>query len=275
MFVRFRIIFFILIGKKYSSYYRTLYTCMVCRVCLLKCFLCWQLEGLWVSYRSTSFSEADLYVTIPKLSVLDIRPDTKPEMRLMLGSHTNIYKPGLLNLGPGGTDLIIPKDDVPAKNLESATDTGASYLTMLILDYRWRASFQSIVIRIQQPRVLVVIDFLLAVAEFFVPSLGSITGREETMNPKNDALINSDDIILSGSLYVQRDEVVHLSPRRQLIVDGCASSEFIYDGGGGTLSLSEEYDIKGQSFTGPIIIIGRGKRLRFRNVKIEVSVFLL
>ncbi|CAL9040995.1 unnamed protein product [Musa banksii] len=232
------------------------------------------LEGLWVSYRSTSFSEADLYVTIPKLSVLDIRPDTKPEMRLMLGSHTNIYKPGLLNLGPGGTDLTIPKDGVPAKNLESATDTGASYLTMLILDYRWRASFQSIVIRIQQPRVLVVIDFLLAVAEFFVPSLGSITGREETMNPKNDALINSDDIILSGSLYMQRDEVVHLSPRRQLIVDGCASSEFIYDGGGGTLSLSEEYDIKGQSYTGPIIIIGRGKKLRFRNVKIENGALL-
>ncbi|WOL14400.1 hypothetical protein Cni_G23180 [Canna indica] len=232
------------------------------------------LEGLWVSYRTTSFSEADLYVTIPKFSILDIRPDTKPEMRLMLGSHTNICKPNLYFTGSGGTDLIFPRDESTAMNLESATDANVSYLTMLILDFRWRASFQSAVIRIQQPRVLVVIDFLLAITEYFVPSLGSITGREETMNPKNDPLVNSDNIILSGSLYMQRDQVVNLSPRRQLIVDGCASSEFIYDGGGGTLSLNEEFDMKGQSYTGPIVIIGRGKRLRFRNVKIENGALL-
>lgn len=224
-----------------------------------------------MSYRTTSFSEADLYVTIPKFSVLDIRPDTKPEMRLMLGSHTNMYKPSLYSTGSGGTDLTFPRDDPTTKKLESAIDANAPYLTMLILDYRWRSSFQSVVLRIQQPRVLVVIDFLLALVEYFVPSLGSITGREETMNPKNDPLINSDDIILSGSVHVQRDQIVHLSPRRQLIIDGCVSSEFIYDGAGGTLSLNEQVNIKEQSYMGPIIIIGRGKRLRFKNVKIKVS----
>lgn len=202
--------------------------------------------------------------------MLDIRPDTKPEMRLMLGSHTNIYKPSYT-----GTDLIFPRDDSYVNNSDNGIGSNASYLTMLILDYRWRPSFQSAVIRIQQPRVLVVIDFLLAVAEFFIPSLGSITGREETMNPKNDPLINSDNIILSESVYLQKDQVVHLSPRRQLIVDGCASNEFIYDGQGGTLYLNEDFYIKGQTYTGPILIIGRGKRLRFRNVKIEVSVFEL
>lgn len=223
---------------------------------------CWhyvllQLEGVWVSYRTTSLSEMDLYLSIPRFSVLDIRPDTKLEMRLMLGTYTDISKPGICDISA-------------SSGLETATDIDASNLTMLIMDYRWRSSFQSFVIRIQQPRVLVVLDFLLAVAEYFVPSLGTVTGREETMDPKNDPLMNSDDIILSEPVYMQREDVVRLSPRRQLIVDGWGIDEFIYDGCGGTISLSEEFDSEGQSYSGALIMIGHGKKLRFKNVKIEV-----
>jgi vacuolar protein sorting-associated protein 13A/C len=69
---------------------------------------------------------------------------------------------------------------------------------------------------------------------------------------------------------LQRENFIQLSPVRQLIVDGCGIDEFIYDGCGGTISLSEEFDKKGQVYSGIIIIIGRGKRLRFKNVKIEV-----
>lgn len=230
-----------------------------------------QLEGLWVSYRSTSLLEADLYLTIPKFSVLDIRPDTKPEMRLMLGSYSDVLKPAVYNIsGLPGTCPGSPTNDVSMKNSENATDIDVSNLTMLVMDYRWRSSFQSFVIRIQQPRILVVLDFLLAVVEYFVPSLGAITGREESLNPKNDPLTNSCDIILSESIYMQKDDIVHLSPRRKLIVDGCGIDEFSYDGCGGTISLSEELDMKGQSYPGTTIIIGHGQKLRFKNVKIEV-----
>jgi len=153
---------------------------------------------------------------------------------------------------------------------DSSTDAGVSNLTMLILDYRWRSSFQSFVIRIQQPRILVVLDFLLPVVEYFVPSLGTITGREESLDPKNDPLMRADDIILSDHVFLQRENFIQLSPVRQLIVDGCGIDEFIYDGCGGTISLCEEFDKKGQVYSGIIIIIGHGKRLRFKNVKIEV-----
>lgn len=144
----------------------------------------------------------ELYLSIPRFSVLDIRPDTKLEMRLMLGTYTDISKPGICDISASSC-------------VETATDIDASNLTMLIMDYRWRSSFQSLVIRIQQPRVLVVLDFLLAVAEYFVPSLGTVTGKEETMDRKNDPLMNSDDIILSEPVYMQREDVVRLSPRRQ------------------------------------------------------------
>lgn len=238
----------------------------------LTCFLCHlQLEGLWVSYRTTSLFEMDLYVTIPKFSVLDIRPDTKPEMRLMLGSYADVSKPDKSeNFAFPGAFLAACRNDESSYDVESITKD-ASNLTMLIMDYRWRSSFQSFVIRIQQPRVLVVLDFILAVAEYLFPALGTITGREETLDPKNDPLTYCDNIILSGSVYMQKDDIVYLSPRRQLIVDGYGMEEFTYDGCGGTISLSEEFDLNGRSSSGIIILIGRGKKLRFRNVKIKVS----
>ncbi|KAH7682946.1 Vacuolar protein sorting-associated protein 13 [Dioscorea alata] len=232
------------------------------------------LEGLWVSYRTTSLFEMDLYVTIPKFSVLDIRPDTKPEMRLMLGSYADVSKPDKSeNFAFHGAFLAACRNDESSYDVESITKD-ASNLTMLIMDYRWRSSFQSFVIRIQQPRVLVVLDFILAVAEYLFPALGTITGREETLDPKNDPLTNCDNIILSGSVYLQKDDIVYLSPRRQLIVDGYGMEEFTYDGCGGTISLSEEFDLNGQSSSGIIILIGRGKKLRFRNVKIKNGALL-
>uniref|UniRef100_A0ACD5YZI2 Uncharacterized protein n=1 Tax=Avena sativa TaxID=4498 RepID=A0ACD5YZI2_AVESA len=211
------------------------------------------LEGLWVSYRTTSLLEMDLYLSILKFSVRDIRPDTKLEMRLMLGSYSETSK------------LNTP---------DLSTDSGVSNLTMLILDYRWRSSFKSFVIRVQQPRILVVLDFVLPVVGFFVPSLGTITGRDESLDPKNDPLMTSNDIILSGPVFLQRENVIQLSPERQLIVDGCDIDEFTYDGCGGTISLCEEFDKKGQLYSGTIIIVGRSKRLRFKNVKIENGALL-
>uniref|UniRef100_A0A0E0NER2 C2 domain-containing protein n=1 Tax=Oryza rufipogon TaxID=4529 RepID=A0A0E0NER2_ORYRU len=211
------------------------------------------LEGLWVSYRTTSLFEMDLYLSILKFLIHDIRPDTKSEMRLMLGSYSETSK---------------------LSTQDPSSDVGVSNLTMVILDYRWRSSFQSFVIRIQEPRVLVVLDFLLPVVEFFVPNLGTITGREESLDPKNDPLIKSDDIILCEPVFFQRENFIQLSPGRQLIVDGCDIDDFTYDGCGGTISLCDEYDKKGQLYSGTIIILGRGKKLRFKNVKIENGALL-
>ncbi|KAK3154093.1 hypothetical protein QOZ80_2BG0185880 [Eleusine coracana subsp. coracana] len=71
-----------------------------------------------------------------------------------------------------------------------------------------------------------------------------------------------------------REETIQLSPGKQLIVDGSNIDEFTYDGCGGTISLCEEFDKKGQLYSGAIIIVGRGKRLRFKNVKIENGALL-
>ena len=213
-----------------------------------------QLEGLWVSYRMTSLSEADLYVTLPRFSILDIRPNTKAEMRLMLGSCSDVTK------------QMSPEQNVDLPNS-----------TMFLMDGRWRVSSQSFVVRVQQPRVLVVPDFLLAVCEFFVPALGTITGRDEMMDPKNDPISKKNNIVLSAPLYKQTEDVVQLSPSRQLVVDSVGIDEYTYDGCGKTIRLaSGKEESESQFFIHrPIIIIGRGKHLKFTNVKFEVILLLL
>ncbi|KAF5202036.1 Vacuolar protein sorting-associated protein 13c [Thalictrum thalictroides] len=225
------------------------------------------LEGLWVSYRMTSLSETDLYITIPIFSIIDIRPDTRPEMRLMLGSSSDASKQ---------TYFGKYNDDTAPKNSEAAPAMDPPNSTMLLMDYRFRASSQSFVVRIQQPRILVVPDFLLAVGEFFVPALGAITGREEALDPKNDPLTKGNSIVLTSNLYKQTDDVVHLSPDRQLIVDALGVDECTYDGCGGTICLKETTDTKDTlpSRSQPVIVIGRGKKLRFMNVKIENGALL-
>lgn len=214
----------------------------------------------------TSLSEMDLYVTIPKFSIMDIRPNTKPEMRLMLGLSTDASKQSSY----GKLPLFLNKSSFRRSNSEVELDTDIPISTMFLMDYRWRTSSQSYVVRIQQPRILVVPDFLLAVVEYFVPALGTITGRDETMDPKNDPISRNNSIVLSDSVYKQNEDVVYLSPSRHLVADAVGVDEYIYDGCGRTICLSEEKHMSQSVKYQPIIIIGRGKRLRFVNVKIEV-----
>ncbi|XP_019418850.1 PREDICTED: uncharacterized protein LOC109329610 isoform X2 [Lupinus angustifolius] len=225
------------------------------------------LEGLWVSYRMTSLSERDLFVTIPKFSILDVRPDTKPEMRLMLGSSSDASK----HTVTGKVPFPFNPASFRRTSSEARVEIDMPISTMFLMDYRWRMSSQSFVIRVQQPRVLVVPDFLLAVAEFFVPSLGALTGREEMMDPKNDPISRNSSIMLMESVYKQTEDVVHLSPSKQLVADCVGIDEYTYDGCGKTIYLSVETDAKEVRSTRfrPIIVIGHSKRLRFINVKIE------
>lgn len=218
---------------------------------------------MWVSYRMTSLSEADLYITVLALSILDARPETKSEMRMMLGSsYDSSNFPHLSNR------------DQSLRRIHSGPTFHSEFQnpTIFVMDYKYRRSSQSLVVRLQQPKILFVPDFLLALAEFFVPSLGSITGKEETLDPRNDPISKGDNIILSEAVYKQEEDILHLSPKRQLVADGLGVDEYTYDGCGKIICLSQE--INSRNFcTGrhePIIIIGRGKKLRFVNVKIEV-----
>ncbi|KAG0568137.1 hypothetical protein KC19_7G189300 [Ceratodon purpureus] len=219
-----------------------------------------EIQKFWLSYCSSSTNNMDVLITLSKLSVLDQRFDTRPEMRLMLGSMADVEKLG----GPSG---------LVRENLDNSTDSSPQ-LTMLVLDLRFKTESQAIVIRLQRPRLLVVVDFLLGIGQFFVPSLGNAALESDPENPQNDAEVVDEHIRLSTSLFQQKDETIVLSCERQLIVEAYDVDEFIYDGCGKTLILDVKDDEIGPTSWEPLIVIGCEKKLQFKNVRIENGFWL-
>jgi vacuolar protein sorting-associated protein 13A/C len=147
-------------------------------------------------------------------------------------------------------------------------------LTMLVLDYKSTETNRNLVLRTQKPRLLVSLDFLLAVADFFIPSFHASGGTAQSA--EYDPIGMQGNIRIGVAEYVQEVSDVWLSPEHQLEVDAAHVSEFVYDGKGGSLFLLMEEG--GRVVAGlpptPLILIGNGKRLRFKNVHIKGGVHL-
>ncbi|KAG0559465.1 hypothetical protein KC19_10G107200 [Ceratodon purpureus] len=221
-----------------------------------------EIQKFWLSYCNSSANNMDILITLSKLSVLDQRFDTRPEMRLMLGSLADVERSG----GPSFPVRTSVED-------ESANDSSPE-LTMLVLDLRFKPDSQAFVIRVQRPRLLVVVDFLLAVGEFFVPSLGKDSSENDSENSQNGTEILDEHVRLATPLHQQEEDTIVLSCERQLIAEAYDVDEFIYDGCGKTLLLDVKDDENGPTSLEPLIVIGPGKKLRFRNIRIENGFWL-
>uniref|UniRef100_A0A7N1A9Q6 Peroxin/Ferlin domain-containing protein n=1 Tax=Kalanchoe fedtschenkoi TaxID=63787 RepID=A0A7N1A9Q6_KALFE len=142
---------------------------------------------------------------------------------------------------------------------------------MIILDANFTESLMSIALCVQRPQLLVALDFLLAVVEFFVPTVAHMLLNQEDENYSQMV----DAFILDRSPYIQESAKVLLSPRNPLVADDERFDLFIYDGGGGTLHLQ---DRNGRDFNSPsketVVYVGDGKRLQFKNVTIKGGRYL-
>lgn len=142
-----------------------------------------------------------------------------------------------------------------------------SGLTMLVVDAKLSPTQQEVSLRIQRPRVVVAFDFLLAVGEFFVPSM-------HTMLPENgeeNALDMKKGTFLNNRVYKQTVKEIRISPKRPLVADYEGVQEYIYDGQGNTLRLLNRHNEDLSMFSPEVLIfVGDGKRLIFRNVVIQV-----
>eukprot|EP00850_Spirogloea_muscicola_P005223 SM000023S07679 [mRNA] locus=s23:814661:836470:+ [translate_table: standard] len=152
-----------------------------------------QVKGLWVEYRTTTAGEMGFLLTIPTLSVEDMRAGNKPEMRLMMGSMTETDR------WPGAAALKQSRDEGNAQS--------CCPLTMVVMDVRFKPTSQAGVIRIQRPRVLVVLDFLLAVGEFFVPSLGLVGGGRGGSSAADPLTGPNGHIQLTGARHNQQKKL--------------------------------------------------------------------
>ncbi|GMN21548.1 hypothetical protein TIFTF001_040051 [Ficus carica] len=224
-----------------------------------------QVTGTWLLYKSTSLEEGFLSATLKGFTVCDDREGTEQEFRLAIGGPENI----------GSSPLhSATVDDEPQQNNHQNIVRDNDIIpvpTMLILDVKFSQLSTFVSLCIQRPRLLVALDFLLAVAEFFAPTVGNVLSNDE--DTKSFQVI--DALILDEPIYKQPSAEVSLSPQRPLIADDERYDHFVYDGGGGMIYLK---DRNGVNLTSPsaeaIIFVGSGKKLQFKNIVIKNGLYL-
>ena len=141
---------------------------------------------------------------------------------------------------------------------------------MLVMDAKLSSTMQMVSLRVQQLKLLVAVDFLLAIAEFFVPSL--LSKGSDLKETEEDPMNLQVGVYLDQPMFRQEDREMILSPRRPLIVECVSIDEYIYDGGGGSICLqNDDGTTLHEMPPGPCILIGSGKYLRFKNVTIQAS----
>nr|AFN89138.1 vacuolar protein sorting 13 [Mesembryanthemum crystallinum] len=222
-----------------------------------------QVNNAWLLYKSTTAGDGFLSVTLRSFNVLDDRESTQEQFRLAIGH------PKSIEYSPSHFQNDEDQHTVNA-NVSKELDTTV-VATMLILDAKFSEQSSSICLCVQRPQLLVALDFLLAVVEFFVPTVRGMLSSEE-----DDVSMNLvDAIILNESTYSQPSAEFSISPQRPLVIDNENFDHFIYDGNGGRLLLKDRHgsDISSPS-TEAIIYVGNGKRLQFKNVHIKDGRFL-
>lgn len=223
-----------------------------------------QVSGAWLLYKSNNHGEGFLSATLKGFTVIDDREGTEEEFRLAIGM------PGKIGYG-----LLHSLTDDEHQHMADGNvikENGVNLVpTMLILDAKFGRYSTFVSLCVQRPQLLVALDFLLAVVEFFVPTVGDMLSNEENMNPVHAV----DAIVLDQPIYRQPFAEISLSPLSPLIVDDERFDQFIYDGKGGILHLK---DRQGFNLSAPskeaIVYVGSGKKLQFKNVVIKVALSL-
>lgn len=223
-----------------------------------------QVSGLWLLYKSNTLGEGFLSSTLKGFTVIDDREGTEQELRLAVRNSVSI--------GYTASELLTDDEDnhMVKKNVFEENEIKL-VPAMLILDAKFTQYSTSVSVCIQRPQLLVALDFLLAVVEFFVPTVRSMMSNDEDVNSSHIM----DAVILDQPTYSQPYTEFSLSPQKPLVVDDERFDHFIYDGRGGTLYLQ---DRRGLNISSPsleaIIFVGSGKKLQFKNVYIKVCLVL-
>lgn len=219
-----------------------------------------QVSSAWLLYKSSTAGNGFLSATLQGFSVFDDREGVEQGFRLAIGKPENI----------GASPSYAFSYNENKDSIDSSSNKGNSFepvQTMLIVDMKFGPDSTFISLCVQRPQLLVALDFLLAVVEFFVPTVSSMLSFEEDNSHMLEA------IIIDQSIYKQPSAEFSLSPKVPLIADDENFDHFIYDGGGGILYLKDRQGLCLISTSSEAIIyVGNGKKLQFRNVVIKVSV---
>ncbi|KAL8529518.1 hypothetical protein ACS0TY_006808 [Phlomoides rotata] len=223
-----------------------------------------QVSEVWLSYTSNTVGEGFLSTTLKDLIIVDDREGTEKELRLAIG------KPDMAEYNPAES---LP-DNMDHNLVESTSLVGSARKytpAILILDAKFSENSTLVSLCIQRPQLLVALDFLLAVVEFFVPTVRGEQSYDDNANSSQFL----DALILEQPLFRQPSAEFSILPQKPLVADDERFDLFIYDGGGGLLYLKDRYglDLSSPSMEA-LVYVGNGKKLQFQNVTIRNGAYL-
>lgn len=158
-------------------------------------------------YKANTRGEGLLSASLKGFTVNDDREGTEEELRLAVGQPKSLrYSPDY---------EVHNEENQMAKADEVKYDEILGVPTMLILDAKFSQYSTSLSLCIQRPQLLVALDFLMAVAEFFVPTVRGMLSSEVD----ETSLYVVDALVLDKPVFSQSDEVLILSPQRPLVVE--------------------------------------------------------
>ncbi|KAL4447306.1 hypothetical protein ABPG77_007339, partial [Micractinium sp. CCAP 211/92] len=149
----------------------------------------------------------------------------------------------------------------PEQSLVISSGHKASFL---MLD--WAASpgmaHQALAMTLQKPLLVAELSFLLAVTQFVVPTFAFVKNRPIPY-VTHDIALTGEPHLATGDLF--------LCPSVRLLADTPGACSYEYDGGGHRLVLPDKDHLDEQL---PLILIGAGRTLRLRSVRVVNSASL-
>lgn len=233
-----------------------------------------QLSNMWLGLALTRGTNMLLSLSLPVVFVRDMRPGVPPEASLVLstagmGSGAEGPSAAVVAVASGGAGDPSSTPALTSSSSSRALDAGSAgggavatlLPSLLTLEYRAVRSLgpelvSGLQVRLQRPTLVLDIAFIMRVLHFVVPAVG-------TQGPQTRPYATH-EVHLGAQPYLA-DAHLWLSPEYRIIADAPGVREFVYDGRGHALVLPAGLPATEHV---PLIVVGRNKVLRLRNVKV-------
>eukprot|EP00884_Botryococcus_braunii_P010315 jgi/Botrbrau1/19285/Bobra.0073s0028.1 len=202
---------------------------------------------LWVCFRSTRGGSMGVRLSIPRVEGLDRRPWVPKDHSRIISSEVT-----------SDVSSSSPPQASSSGQVSQVGEGDPAPLTFLVLEWSVDRGFfnQSLQLRLQRPTISAEMSLLLAITKFYVPSF-FLTGVAPIP-------FHSEDILLTDAEHHATGDV-WLCPETRILADAPGVDDYVYEGNGHRIILPE--GICGEEGL-PLILVGPGKTLHLRDVKI-------
>eukprot|EP00878_Enallax_costatus_P018255 GHUV01019211.1.p1 GENE.GHUV01019211.1~~GHUV01019211.1.p1 ORF type:complete len:760 (+),score=304.75 GHUV01019211.1:378-2657(+) len=233
-----------------------------------------EFSNMWVSVNNTHGGNMLLSLSLPTVCARDLRAGVPKEASLVLstaeiGAGTaaaaSLTGTGAVPLPAGCPSNRAAPDGGTESSCEdgscNSSSSGNLLPSLLTLEYRQVTSLgpepvSALQVRLQRPTLVLDVGFIMKVLHFVAPTAG-LQGPVPRPYETREVHLGPEPYTASDHLW--------LSPEYRIIADAPGLKEAVYDGAGKALILPESVPAIEHV---PLIVVGRGKTLRLKNVRI-------